>query len=551
MAGAIGRSGRKEAMRYLVFFFFALFGLFGCAKVFALDDYTTLTDSPGTPGSTSGGGATGGEAGSPANLASITAQNHGARACRVNADCVTEPGAVCVKATGACEVLTTTECPRVYGDATNDGAVFVGTILHTAGGDEQSLERAAVLAAEELDAPAPGGGLPPATPGGAARPLVVVSCDEGADVLPAARHLVEDLRVSAIVGPTTGEHVVDVTQQVSAKNGTLVMAPTSLVSSLALLADDGLTWRDVPSDAQRAKLVIQQITDLETVIRSTRRVTSVKLGVVFRGDAAGTSTRDSIAGKLIINGHFIGDPENAGNVSIDGYDRAEDTAAMAAIASKYATSFVPDVVFVTGAEQIASVIVPLEQTLTAARALYHPYYVCAEAAKTQAFLDAVGSSSLPPDLKRRVRGVGTRPDTTSAPVLAAYAAAYAHRWPDDLGAASSAPAYDAMYAVAGAVVAGGGATPTGASVARGLRALGVGDSFSVGPTNAAQIAQALAAGRSVSLRGTSSLMQWDANGDIAGGTVEVWCIGAGGFGSSGLAMDLQTQVVGGAFVQCQ
>jgi len=65
----------------------------------------------------------------------------------------------------------------------------------------------------------------------------------------------------------------------------------------------------------------------------------------------------------------------------------------------------------------------------------------------------------------------------------------------------------------------------------------------------------LAADEPIALRGTFGPMRWDASGDILAGTVEVWCLGvrsgATVFGSSGLTMDVQTQVVGGGFVQCQ
>lgn len=459
---------------------------------------------------------------------------------------------VCVRATGQCKPLLTTECPRVYGDPTNDDAIVLGTLL----GGDPALERAAVLATEEIQSLTNDG--PPSTKGnGPLRPLVVVGCDTTGDVLRATRHLVEDLHVPAIVGPTDGDAVVDVTQQVSAKGGTLLMSPTAVISAISNLADEGLTWRSVPSDTQRAKLVIEQMKALETLLRSTRSLTTVKLGIVHATDAAGTSARDAISGKLILNGGFINDTANASNVSVDEHPPG-DASALSAIATKYAGAFRPDIVFITAADQIAKFIVPLEQKLTAARAVYRPYYVCTETAKTEALLAAIDSGALPLDIKRRIRGIGVKPDTISAPVLAEFTSAFANRYgsaPAPTVTAAAAASYDATYAIAYAMAATPEMPVSGSRVAQGLRTLGVGDAATVGAKGVADVVRQLSARRSVALRGTLGPMQWDATGDIAGGSAEVWCVGtsngAAAFGSSGLSMDVQTQVVGGAFVQCQ
>jgi hypothetical protein len=335
------------------------------------------------------------------------------------------------------------------------------------------------------------------------------------------------------------------------------MTPTSPASAISNLADGDLTWRATPSDTQRAKLVIEQIKDLETVLRATRALTTVKLGIVHPTDALGSSAHDAISGKLILNGRFIGDAANAPNVSVDPYEPG-NTTAQAAVATKYAVTFKPDIVFVTAAEQVAAMMVPLEQALTAARAVNRPYYVLTDAARTQELLDAVASSSLPADIRRRIRGVGVKPDTSSTPVLDAFRAAFTASYgapPAEAFAAGAALSYDAMYAVAYALAAMPGAPPSGTTVAHGLRTLAVGSPAVVGAKGVGPVMHDLASGKSVALRGTFGLLQWDTSGDIMGGTVEVWCLGTSAgapvFGSSGVTMDVQTQVVGGAFVQCQ
>jgi ABC-type branched-subunit amino acid transport system substrate-binding protein len=422
---------------------------------------------------------------------------------------------------------------------TRDDALVVGAILRgEATGEPNELERAAALAAEELDF---------------ARPFAVVACGASEDVLRGARHLVEDLRLSGIVGPTLGEHVVDVSQQASIKAGAAVMTPSALSSSITALADSDLTWRAVPSDGQRAKLVIDQIRALESLVQVTRGVTTVKLGIVHSDDAVGVGARDSIASKLVINGKFMSDPANASLVSIDAYGAGGDVSLQAAIATRYATAFKPDIVFVTAGEQVENVVVPLEQALTASRALQRPFYVITEAAKNRQLLDAIAEGRLPSDIRRRIRGIGTKSEAGSSMVASSFAARYSARYGAPPSTPAAAASYDAVYALAFAMAKGGASR--GAGVAQALRSFAVGTPFAVGPDAASAVFDELAAGRAVSLRGTLGRLSWDSSGDLAAGLVEVWCVGGSGatatFGSSGLTMDVETQVVGGGFVQCQ
>lgn len=491
-----------------------------CADLYRLGDYTTRAD----------------EADPPAYVAPTPSSpvekpldaGPSEPRCATNAEC---GGGICAESTHRCAPLVSPECPRVVGDISNHDAVIVGTIL------DPILERAAVLAASELYAP-----------------LVVVACDPGSP-LAAARHLADDLHVPAILGPGGAEDVIDVTQEVSTKSGTLVLTPTSPATAISNLADSDLTWRVAPSDAQRAALVISQMAALEDVLKSTRGLTAVKLAIVHRTDMLGTSARDAVSGKLVLNGRFLSDAANAPYVAIDSYANATSaTDPFAAIVARYAGTFRPDIVFLTAPEQVDGLLVPLEKALAAARVVNKPYYVVTEPARSQALLDAVAAPGMPLDLKRRIRGVASVSDPESAVVRAAFESR--------LGAKTTfaeAATYDAMYAVALAILGSESAKAaklaSGATVAKGLRRLGVGPNVTVGPDHAVEAKTTLASGKSVSLRGASALLKWDATGDIATGTVEVWCVGtssgAPAFGSSGVAMDVGTQVVAGTFLQCQ
>ncbi len=515
----------------------------GCALAYGLDDYAIVEKKEGSALSPS----------PDARDAAKPEPDASPAGCASNAECAAaarrdghDEAVVCVRSKGKCVPLRSSDCNTISGDYRDEDAVVVGALLH----DERdpSLERASFLAADEINSV----GLPKLAESGRARPLVVVSCDGRGDVVRAARHLAEDLGVVAIVGPVADEDAVRVTQQVTSRSGTLLLSPSAAASSLSELSDNGLTWRNLPSDSQRANLLIDQLNELETLLRSTRSLTSVKFALPHASDVGGQSVRDSIATKLLLNGRFLNDAFNAGFVSVDAYGAPADVA-QKALATKYADIFKPDLVMVTSEDQIQNLVIPLEKALTAARVTVRPYYVAVGALKTRALLDAIQSGELPADIKRRIRGVGSKADTDSEPVLAAFVAAYTAKHGAPPAPTRIAPAYDAVYAIAAAVSATPKLAPTGASVAEGLRQIGVGPPVGVGASEVEALLRGAASG-ALSLRGTLSPMRWDPNGDILGGTLEVWCIGgttSSTFGSSGRAMDVQSQVIGGRFVQCQ
>ncbi len=530
----------------------ALFACSGCALVHRLDDFTVASSSGGVvdPETTA----------APAPSDGV---DSGGAECRATSDCAssasgpafatlerTEATArVCVR--GRCQALLSEECARVHGDALADDAVLFGGIFSDANDDE---ERGARLAVDELASASLPAGAARGTPvarGSAERPIALVACNATDRGLRAAEHLVAALHVPALLGPSSAEAVIELTQQVTVRESALLVT-SSLASPITSLADDDLTWRSVPSDAQRAKLVIDQVNALEAVLRATRATTSIRFAVVRSADGLGTSTFDAIRGKLIVNGRFLTDPSNAANVSDDAYAPGDATG-MAAVATRYASAFRPDVIYVTAPEQITNVVVPLERALTAARAVDKPFYVFAEACRTGALLDAI-ATTLPADFRRRLRGVGVQAEAPSLPVLQAFRTSWASRY-GGTPSLRAAAAYDMIYALAFARASARGEALSGATLGRGLRRLGVGDPVAIGPAGARAALETLRAGGSVSPRGTTAKLTWDTAGDVASGTLEVWCVGtasgAPSFGGAGVSMDVSTQVVGGAFTQCQ
>jgi len=372
----------------------------------------------------------------------------------------------------------------------------------------------------------------------------------------AATHLVNDLHVPAIVGPNTSQDTLDVSTKVTVPGGTVVMSPTGVASSIASLSDKDLTWLMVPSDVQRAPLMISQIGDLEKQIKDAlpgpdpRDI--INLGVVFRNDALGIGTRTAL-NDLTINGVSLANPLNLNNhVQIDPYNGAD--ADQQLIITKY-LNFRPDIIVLAGtAEAITKVMVPLEAQWPAD--VTRPQYVLIDSTKVPELLTAVTGND---DLRHRIRGTGITPGAagkdTPADTFTGFQIDYNVRYGTNATISGMGPAHDAAYAIALALAATGSEEVSGASIAHGLRKLAGGETkLTATGTNVLPAFQKLAAGEKITAVGTFGMLDWDKNGAVQGGTLEMWCIGGPStkpaYGSSGLYYEIRSQAYSGTYLQC-
>jgi len=460
--------------------------------------------------------------------------------------------AVCVKPEGRCVQLLNEDCDAVTGDYLNDRAIILGSLFSTKGTQAATnlpRQQAAALAIEQINAV---GGVPGGESSAEARPLVLVSCDESSNLVRAAEHLVNDLGVPAIIGPNTSQDTLDVSSKVTVPGGTVVITPTAVASSITSLSDKDLTWLMVPSDVQRAPLMVSQLGALETQVKTERSKDSVKLGIVFRNDALGVGTRTSL-NDLVINAKNLSDAFNLGNhVQIDGYLASD--ADQQAIVDKY-VSFAPDIIVLAGtAEAVTQVMKPLEAKWTAP---YRPYYVLIDSTKVPELMTAVTGND---DLRSRVRGTGITPGPsgkdTPAEAYNGFKIDYDVRY---AGASSTisgmGPSHDAAYAIGLALAATKDMPVSGASIAKGLRMLASGPAkYTTLGTNVLAAFQKLGTGSGITAVGSFGVLDWDTNGAVLGGTLEMWCIGGTAekpaYQSSGLFFDIMTQSPSGAYTQC-
>lgn len=568
-----------------------LFLLVGCNAIVGLDKLEVSDTPAGSAGSSSSGGqhnSSGGSAGKEiVGHEAGTGATHEDQAgeggmggevekgdCTTNQQCTErfsneamgEGGAAAGVVAGACiktpiphcVKLLSEDCDAITGDYTNNQAIFVGSLFSTKGPTAASnlqRQKAAALGIEQINAP---GGVPAGNTSANPRPLVMVSCDESTNLVRAAGHLVNDLHVPAIVGPNTSQDTIDVSTKVSVPGGTVVMSPTGVASSIAALTDNDLTWLMVPSDVQRAPLMISQIGVLETQLKADRAVKTIKLGIVYRNDALGIGTRTAL-NDLTINGKSLSGNEN---VQISPYNGAD--ANQQALVDKYLT-FMPDIIVLAGtAESISKVMVPLETQWPVNASNMdlapRPYYVLIDSNKVQDLTDAANNNTH--DLARRVRGTGLNPgpsSSDSAKTYETFKQDYGVRYNGESAENSGlGPAHDAAYAIGLALAATRTEPVSGASVAAGLRKLAGGATklTAIGP-NVLPAFQKLAAGEKITAIGTFGALDWDTNGAVVGGTLEMWCIAPPSgnppkptYASSGLLFDLKSQTMSGVYVPC-
>jgi branched-chain amino acid transport system substrate-binding protein len=424
----------------------------------------------------------------------------------------------------------------------------IGSLFVTSGttaSQNQQRQQSATLAIEEINKV---GGIPTATEG-ISRPLVMVSCDE-TNMIRAATHLVSDVRVPAIVGPNLSQDTIDISNNVTAGAGVLVVSPTAVAASIAGLRDNGLTWLMIPSDAQRGPLMIQQINELETQLKSARSKDTIKFSIIYRDDAMGQGTQTSL-NSLHINGNTLSAELGNGNVKVSPYTSTQTD--FSAIISEQ-VAFAPDIIVLAGTAETVTVMTGLEAAWNPDNP--RPYYLGIDPFKGPQLLTAVTGND---DLRRRWRGTGTKPgpDKAEADNYNAFQLAYNGRYPGTQATASGCgSSYDASYAIAYALAATKDLPVTGANIAQGLRKLS-GGATAINTGSVLTAFQKLAAGESINGAGTLCPLAWDENGSVSAGTVEVWCIGLSSatppvpqYQSSGVTLDIQTQSILGSYTQC-
>src|SRR5690606_25808628 len=108
----------------------------------------------------------------------------------------------------------------------------------------------------------------------------------------AARHLVDDVGVPAIVGPIFSENVLAVANQVTIDAGVFVMTPTATAMSIADLRDADLVWRTTPGAVYQSNALVDRMIDLDADTPITQ------LLILAKDDAYGNGILSAILPEL-------------------------------------------------------------------------------------------------------------------------------------------------------------------------------------------------------------------------------------------------------------
>lgn len=476
-----------------------------------------------TGGSTGGSGGTGGHP-----------------ECSKNADC-DGPYPICRKPSGTCASLTTDLCTTVMGTSPDaykdDDAVVFGSILPTVGPDAAlglAYEGAIALALDDFGMV---GGLP-APGGGASRPIVVVGCNDGPNedqTDAAAKHLVDDLGVPAIIGYAFSGSTIKIATDVAIPAGVLLFSPSATSDAISNLADSDLVWRTSPPDSLQATAMAKYFPTVEKAARARYGLSAsapLKVAIVHATDPYGVALSSALEAQLVFNGApALG--QLGGAYQSIAYDAASTPAAIA-----QAAAFAPQITLLFGFNEVVDpILTGIEAQWQ--DATHRSFFVLADGGEVT---DLWAKAIMTEDLRTRVTGTVPGVTTSYAP-FASFRAAwlsspYAQAGSPDLF--GMAGAYDILYMLAYSAVAVGADPLTGQNlVGRGLRNMvptpGA-PKVLVGPAQITGAFATLAASTPIDFDGASGQLDFDKHGEAAS-DIQIWCVPPGSGAPAGEAIN--------------
>jgi hypothetical protein len=489
--------------------------------------------------------------------------------CRRNADCVETNGgqpSICRRPDQTCVPVTSAECAMKAepSDLANDNTLWFGVVSPRTMGPH--MEAAADLVRQQI---AKSGHLPAGLINGPRRPLGFVSCtNDGGALARSMEHLLEVMRVPAIVGSNLSGEVVTMLTSYTVRAGVLTISPTAGAPNISDIQNDGLFLRTSGSDTIAVKTLAHVLkTVVEPQLRGQALATPaagqpIKVAVLYKGDALGISNANTAASVLSFNGKTAaengsrykainyGDPSDPNNLT----PNARYAAAVADI-----LAFQPHVIFVFGSLEFRGMDRDIEARWPM-EAPHRPFWLVVKGI-AQVFTDDIGTNE---DWARRVYGAQPYVDKSTA-AYRAYEQSFKDTYPAYAASVSvtATPSYfDSAYLLAYGVAASGADPVTGLNLARSIRMrlTPPGRKISVGYDRVFEVLTALAGGDRVDLQGLTGSLDFFPNGDVPQ-TQEVFCMktepGPGdsfgkvvGVKASGMMYDPTTDTVTGMIANC-
>lgn len=479
------------------------------------DDEVTPNSDAGTDGPTSDAptGPTCEDAGAP----SCTAE-----ACRAQFG---GDAGFCIE--GTCVPAITQDCPRAGGDLTGSNQIVIGAMLLNASTGPtraNSLE----LAINEINA---AGGIPDPDACKPARTLAFVQCDDtnpggsdaGTDRIRGGRHLIDDLKVPAILGGSNSGNTLDIANNLTIPAKTMLFAPSSTAATIAALSasPDGtrIVWRAAPSDNGQTVALQKVFADVVPAAATPLKVALVTANDAYgKGIAAGFQNGLLIDGAAPTAGNFRAIEYRKVNGTGDGVDQAAAVTAL--------NDFAPTIVVMAGtAEANSGVLEPYEEGRGGRPA---PYYVLADGQKKDdliTYVNTPGKATFAAGFHARLRG--TQPGVVTQQLTQnffnlGYKTAYGA---DSILSYGMAGAYDIGYMLAYAVAATKGGAVTGTTLSQNMSLLvGGTEGIDVGTAALARGMTAMLGGTKVDFNGASGPLDFDLTTGEAPSDYSIWCL---------------------------
>ncbi len=481
--------------------------------------------------------------------------------CEKSADC-SGATTICRKDTFKCVDLVSTACSTLVGDPKNDSSFLIGSILPTTVSNEstgKSIENSIKLAINDFVGAT--NGLPPAPGESQPRPFLYIGCTDesnGDKAVLAAKHLVEDVGVQAIIGAAFSGITIKFTTTVTIPNDVLVISPSATSVAITDLADKGLVWRTSPSDIFQAKALEFFSPQIEAKVRTDLGLTptdKIKIAIVHKGDAYGEGLAKALEQNLMFNGDAATNQIDTFYKRID-YGNPDDTMTKPTkypeTVSEMVSNFRPHILFSLGTDEaVLDIVKPIEEQWQ--EQMYRSYYIFGDGgyiAPLWGFVSDRESTMAPGATTLRTRVSGTVPGTNNQ-LFNTFSAAYKSAYPNDMttdpAIFGAAGGYDIVYLLAYSAVANGDKPLTGPNLAEGLKKMvGGATEVKVG-SGISQAFNLVAGGNAINFTGASGPLDFDVATGEAPSDIQIWCLkpsGAGGK-NSGYYYDVVLNNMGG------
>lgn len=461
--------------------------------------------------------------------------------CRSNLECTQQAEgriSLCRPSDGRCVEVTSQDCePGEPLEAFRDpNAVVFGTLLTNKGDYVASglpLQQAVALAVRQIQDNVRG---LPGGPNNTRRQMAFVFCHEGEDVVRAARHLTDTLRVPAIIGASISDFTIAASSDVTVPSGVLLISPGATSISITNARDKGLLWRTAPSDVVQSAALAQLGQELEDDIKERARqavppvtLDKVKVALVVGDDAYGQNLAADLRSRLRINGGPLSDPtfNNSGvfrSWIIDFNDPGADATILTA--NDEIVAFAPHLTVLVGSSDVVTkIMTPVDARLTE----FPPYYLVADGAFGSELSEELGAGETRLLRQRlRITAPGAAGENFNS-----YLANFSQRFRDSDGTVfGAAGAYDATYLLALATSSLAPEDVTGANLAA---ALGKTADVQAPPDRVFDVVLAnnvdkyltvMAEGGTVNFNGASGPLDFDTATGEASADIQIFCADA-------------------------